>query len=81
MSRLAGGLTIFILALSLSAQTPDTATITGTADVTGLGAGSNVPFTFVAQGGGPGATFVLTVSGLTFREVLLEGASQVNGGN
>jgi hypothetical protein len=57
----------------------NTATITGTADVTGLGAASNVPFTFVAQGGGPGATFVLTVSGLTFREVLLEGASQVNG--
>ena len=57
----------------------NTATITGTADVTGLGAASNVPFTFVAQGGGPGATFVLTVSGLTFHEVLLEGASQVNG--
>ena len=59
----------------------DTATLTGTADVTGLGAGSNVPFTFAAQGGGPGATFVLTVSGLTFHEVLLEGASQVNGKN
>ena len=59
----------------------NTATITGTADVTGLGAGNNVPFTFVAQGGGPGATFVLTVSGLTFHEVLLEGASQVNAGN
>ena len=57
----------------------NTTTITGSADVTGLGAGSNVPFTFVAQGGGPGATFVLTVSGLTFREVLLEGAAQVNG--
>jgi hypothetical protein len=58
-----------------------TATLTGTADVTGLGAGSNVPFTFVAGGGGPGATFVLTVSGLTFHEVLLEGASQVSGKN
>jgi hypothetical protein len=57
----------------------DTATLTGTADVTGLGAGSNVSFTFVARRGGPGATFVLTVSGLTFHEVLLEGASQVNG--
>jgi hypothetical protein len=56
----------------------DTATLTGTADVTGLGAGSNVSFTFVAQRGGPGATFVLTISGLTFHEVLLEGASQVN---
>jgi hypothetical protein len=57
----------------------DTATLTGTAAVTGLGAGSNVSFTFVAQGGGRGATFVLTVSGLTFHEVLLEGVSQVNG--
>jgi hypothetical protein len=57
----------------------NTATLTGTADVTGLGAASNAPFTFVAQEGGPGATFVLTVSGLTFHEVLLEGASQVNG--
>ena len=56
-----------------------TATLTGTADVTGLGAGTNVSFTFVAQGGGPGATFVLTVSGLTFHELLLEGASRVNG--
>jgi hypothetical protein len=57
----------------------DTATLTGNADVTGLGAGSNVSFTFVAKRGGPGATFVLTVNGLTFHEVLLEGASQVNG--
>ncbi len=55
----------------------DTATLTGTANVTGLGAGSNVPFTFVMQRGGPGATSVLTVSGLTFREVLLEGGFQV----
>jgi hypothetical protein len=57
----------------------DTATLTGTADVTGLGKGSDVPFTFVMQGGGPGATSVLTVSGLTFHEVLLEGAFRVNG--
>jgi hypothetical protein len=53
------------------------ATLTGTANVTGLGAGSNVPFTFVVQGGGPGATSVLTVSGLTFHEVLLNGSFQV----
>src|SRR5262245_25416449 len=57
----------------------ETATLTGTADVTGLGAGSNVAFTFVVQGGGPGTTSVLTVSGLTFSEVLLEGAFQVGG--
>ena len=57
----------------------DTATLTGTANVTGLGAGINVPFTFVMQRGGPGATSVLTVSGLTFHEVLLEGGFQVGG--
>jgi len=58
----------------------DTATLTGTADVTGLGAGSNVSFTFVVHGGGPGATSVLTVSSLPtvpFNEVLLEGVFQV----
>ena len=57
----------------------DTATLTGTANVTGLGAGSNVSFTFVVQSGGPGATSVLTVSGLTFHEVLLQGDLQVGG--
>ncbi len=39
----------------------DTAILTGTANITGLGAGSNVGFTFVAQKGGPGATSCLTV--------------------
>ncbi len=57
----------------------DTATLTGTANVTGLGAESNVPFTFVMQRGGPGTTSVLTVSGLTFHEVLLEGGFQIGG--
>ena len=56
-----------------------TATLTGTADVTGLGAGSNASFTFVVQGGGPGATSVLTIRGLTFDEVLLEGSFQIGG--
>jgi hypothetical protein len=32
-----------------------------------------MPFTLVVQSGGPGATAVLTVSGLTFNEVLLDG--------
>ena len=49
------------------------AVLTGTATVTGLGAGSNVPFTATAERGGSGARFVLTVSGLTFEETLLEG--------
>ncbi len=55
----------------------DTATLKGTATITGLGAGSNVPFTFVVRRGGPGATAVLTTEGslhLTFNEILLEGA-------
>jgi len=49
------------------------ATLTGTATVTGVGAGSGEPFTAELTRGGPGATLVLEVSGLTFREILLEG--------
>jgi hypothetical protein len=49
------------------------ATITGTANVTGLGAGLNVPFTATSERGGPGTRFVLTISGLTFDETVLEG--------
>ena len=57
----------------------DTATLTGTASITGLGAGSNVPFTFVVRRGGPGATAVLTVNTLafSFHEVLVQGSIQV----
>jgi hypothetical protein len=50
-----------------------TAVLTGTATVTGLGAGSNRPFTVTVTRGGPGARVVLEVSGLTFDETLLEG--------
>lgn len=60
----------------------DTATLTGTANITGLGAGSNVPFTFVVQKGGPGATSVLTVDTLPttpFHEILLQGSFEVAG--
>ncbi len=59
----------------------DTATLTGTSNITGLGAGSNVGFTFVVQKGGPGATAVLTVDTLTFpfNEVLVEGSFRVQG--
>jgi hypothetical protein len=49
------------------------AMLTGSATVTGLGAGTNVPFTATAERGGPGTTFVLTISGLTFNETILEG--------
>lgn len=48
-------------------------TLKGSATVTGAGAGVNRPFTAVVSRGGPGATLVLEVSGLTFREILLQG--------
>src|SRR5215472_3588413 len=50
-----------------------TAVLRGSATVTGLGAGANLPFTAIAERGGPGTTFVLTISGLTFNETILEG--------
>jgi hypothetical protein len=49
------------------------AILTGSADVTGLGAGTNLPFTATAERGGPGTTFVLAISGFTFSETILEG--------
>jgi hypothetical protein len=54
-----------------------TAVLKGSATVTGVGAGSNQPFTATVKRGGPGATLVLEVSGLTFREILLEGQFEV----
>ena len=62
----------------------DTATLTGTANITGLGAGSDVSFTFVVEKGGPGATSTLTVGTLPatpFHEILLQGSFDVAGEN
>jgi len=62
----------------------DTATLTGHASITGLGAGTNVPFTFVVRRGGPGSTAVLTVStlpALPFHEILLNGNFEVFNGD
>ena len=61
----------------------DTATLTGTANITGLGAGSDVAFTFVVQKGGPGATSALMVGTLPapFHEILLQGSFEVAGEN
>jgi len=59
----------------------DTATLTGTADITGLGAGTNVHFSFVVHRGGPGSAAELTVNSLPtvpFHEILLQGAFQVD---
>jgi hypothetical protein len=52
----------------------------GSATVTGVGAGTNKPFTVTADRGGPGAKVVLVVSGLTFVETLLEGSVTFPGG-
>ena len=51
----------------------NTAILKGTAAVTGIGAGSNRPFTLTVTRGGPGATLVLVVSGMTFNEIVIEG--------
>jgi hypothetical protein len=59
----------------------DTATLTGSATITGLGAGTGVPFTFVVRKGAAGATAVLTTDGDThfeFHEVLVEGSFEVD---
>jgi hypothetical protein len=60
----------------------DTATLTGTANITGLGAGSNVSFTFEVRKGGPGATSVLKVASFSgaFNEILVEGKFEVLSG-
>jgi len=50
-----------------------TAVLKGNATVTGAGAGDAVPFTLTLVKGGPGATLVLEISGLTFNETVLEG--------
>jgi hypothetical protein len=59
--------------ITAAAINRDTAILTGSSTVTGLGAGSDRHFTATVTRGGPGATLVLEVSGLTFREILLEG--------
>jgi hypothetical protein len=54
------------------------AVLRGTATVTGLGAGRNVPFTLRVTEGGPGATVTLRVSGLTFLETLIDGHIEIS---
>jgi hypothetical protein len=60
-------------AIASADVTKRAAVLRGTATVTGVGAGADRPFTATVTRGGPGATLVLEVSGLTFREILLEG--------
>ena len=58
----------------------DIVTLTGVSTITGLGVGTNVPFTFIAHRGGPGATATLTVNSLTFpfNEILVQGAFEIH---
>lgn len=59
----------------------NSATLSGSATITGLGAGSAVPFTFVVRKGGPGAPAILTTDGdthLVFNEVLVEGSFEID---
>ena len=49
------------------------AVLHGLATVTGIGAGQHQLFTATVTAGGPGATLVLSVSGLEFDEVLVDG--------
>jgi hypothetical protein len=58
--------------MSLSAR-GRSAVFRGTATVTGLGAGHHRPFPVTVTAGGPGATVLRTVSGLTFCEILTDG--------
>ena len=50
-----------------------TAVLNGTATVTGLGAGADKSFTVTVTRGGPGASVLLNVSGMTFAEIVLDG--------
>lgn len=69
---------MYVTGAITSAETQGrTAVLKGSATVTGVGAGANQAFTATVTRGGPGATLVLEVSGLTFREILLEGKFQV----
>ena len=64
-----------VTSLSVSGHS---AVFRGTATVTGLGAGHDRPFTVTVTAGGPGATVLLTVSGLTFHEILTDGHFDVS---
>ena len=64
-----------VTSLSVSGNS---AMFVGIATVTGLGAGHDRPFTVRITDGGPGATVLLTVSGLTFHEILTDGHFDVS---
>lgn len=57
----------------------DTIRLSGNSECTGIGAGSQVPFTAVIRKGGPGATLVLRGGSPAafYREILLEGLFEI----
>jgi hypothetical protein len=57
----------------------DKVILTGNSDCTGIGAGTDVPFTAELQKGGPGATVVLRAGNppQTFREILTTGNFEI----
>ena len=57
----------------------DSIRIEGNSECTGIGVGSNVPFSAVIRKGGPGTTLVLTAGSppQVFREILLEGIFEI----
>ena len=59
--------------LAISVPRGETAVLSGTATVTGLGAGEDLPFRLTVRRGRSGTTAVLEVSGLVFKEIVLEG--------
>ncbi|HUQ93897.1 MAG TPA: hypothetical protein VM120_19620 [Bryobacteraceae bacterium] len=59
----------------------DTIRLSGNSECTGIGAGSNVPFTCTIRKGGPGATLILRggFPQAIYKEILLEGNFEVLG--
>ena len=64
-----------VASLSVSGHS---AVFAGTATVTGPGAGPGRPFKMRVTAGGPGATVLLTASGLSFHEIVTDGHFDVS---
>ena len=64
-----------VTSLSVSGSS---AVFAGTATVTGPGAGPGRPFKMRVTAGGPGATVLLTASGLSFHEIVTDGHFDVS---
>jgi len=65
--------------VSSASMEADAIRISGGSECTGIGAGSNVPFSALIRKGGPGTTLVLTAGAppQVFKEILLEGSFDI----